>query len=145
MILTIEELLPPEWERNQRYGEAFKVMSLVKPNVVVLTSVMGCCFEELDLLTGKQVHCGVVRRCFTFDTQLCNVLLDMYAKCRKILLARSVFDGICRKDVISWTCMIDVYGRNGCGYEAIKLFKKMAEDRSEVLYPCNLRLNYGLM
>ncbi|GAU39633.1 hypothetical protein TSUD_397210 [Trifolium subterraneum] len=57
----------------------------------------------------------------------------MYAKCGKILLAQSVFDGICRKDVISWTCMIDAYGRNGCGHEAIELFQKMTEDSSEVL------------
>jgi pentatricopeptide repeat protein len=119
--------------RNGRYGEAFKVMGLVKPNVVALTSVLGCCSEKLDLLTGKQVHCVAVRRGFTFETQLCNVLLDMYAKCGKISLARSVFDGICRKDVISWTCMIDAYGRNGCGHEAVGLFQKMTEDSSEVL------------
>jgi pentatricopeptide repeat protein len=119
--------------RNRRYGEAFKVMGMVKPNVVALTSVLGCCSEKLDLLTGKQVHCVAVRRGFTFETQLCNVLLDMYAKCGKISLARSVFDGICRKDVISWTCMIDAYGRNGCGHEAVGLFQKMTEDSSEVL------------
>jgi pentatricopeptide repeat protein len=108
-------------------------MGMVKPNVVALTSVLGCCSEKLDLLTGKQVHCVAVRRGFTFETQLCNVLLDMYAKCGKISLARSVFDGICRKDVISWTCMIDAYGRNGCGHEAVGLFQKMTEDSSEVL------------
>lgn len=119
--------------RNRRYGEAFKVMSLVNLNAVALTSVLVCCSEELDSLTGKQVHCVAVRRGFTFDTQLCNVLLDMYAKCGKISLARSVFDGIFQKDVISWTCMIDAYGRNGCGHEAIELFRKMREEGSEVL------------
>ncbi|XP_050878139.1 pentatricopeptide repeat-containing protein At5g66500, mitochondrial [Lathyrus oleraceus] len=86
--------------RNGRYGEAFKVMSLVKPNVVAFTSVLVSCSEKLDLVTGKQVHCVAVRRGFTFDTQLCNVLLDMYAKCGKISLARSVFDGIRRKDLV---------------------------------------------
>ncbi|CAK8539134.1 unnamed protein product [Lathyrus sativus] len=119
--------------RNGRYAEAFKVMSLVKPNVVAFTSVLVSCSEKLDLVTGKQVHCVAVRWGFTFDTQLCNVLLDMYAKCGKISLARSVFDGIRRKDVISWTCMIDAYGRNGCGDEAIMLFQNMREDGSEVL------------
>ena len=119
--------------KNGKYREAFKVMSLVKPNAVALTSVLVCCSEESDLLTGKQVHCVAVRQGFTFETQLCNVLLDMYAKCGKILQAQSVFDGIFQKDVISWTCMIDGYGRNGCGYEAIELFWKMTEDGSEVL------------
>ncbi|KAL5097594.1 hypothetical protein RYX36_001921 [Vicia faba] len=119
--------------RNGRYGEAFKVMSLVKPNAVAFTSVLVSCSEKLDFVTGKQVHCVAFRRGFTFDTQLCNVLLDMYAKCGKISLARSVFDGIRRKDVISWTCMIDAYGRNGCGNEAIELFQNMREEGNEVM------------
>ena len=43
----------------------------------------------------------------------------MYAKCGRISHALSVFDGISEKDVISWTCMIDVFGRNGQGGEAV--------------------------
>lgn len=119
--------------RNRRYDEAFRVMGLVRPNAVALTSALVGCSENLDLWAGKQIHCVAVRWGFTFETQLCNALLDMYAKCGKVLHARSLFDGICEKDVISWTCMIDAYGRNGQGREAVELFQEMREDGSKVL------------
>ncbi|CAJ1962809.1 unnamed protein product [Sphenostylis stenocarpa] len=119
--------------RNRRYSDAFKVMGLVRPNAVALTSALVGCSENLDLWAGKQMHCVAVRLGFTLETQLCNALLDMYAKCGKVLHARSLFDGICEKDVISWTSMIDAYGRNGQGREAVLLFQEMMEEGRKVL------------
>lgn len=118
--------------RNRRYEEAFSVMSMMKPNVVALTSVLAACSENSDLRIGEQIHCVAIRQDFTSETQLCNVLLDMYAKCGKILHARLLFDTIGRKDVISWTSMIDAYGSHGDGHEAVKLFEKMREDGTKV-------------
>ena len=43
-----------------------------------------------------------------------------------------MFDGISEKDVISWTCMIDVYGRNGQGGEAVEVFQVQG---GRILYP----------
>jgi pentatricopeptide repeat protein len=119
--------------RNQKYEEAFSIMCMMKPNVVALTSTLAACSENSDLWIGKQVHCVALRQGFTFDTQLCNVLLDMYAKCGKIFEARLLFDGICNKDVVSWTSMIDAYGSHGHGLEALELFKKMEDEGSGVL------------
>ncbi|KAE8707519.1 hypothetical protein F3Y22_tig00110383pilonHSYRG00107 [Hibiscus syriacus] len=69
----------------------------------------------------------------TDDTQLCNALLDMYAKCGKILYARRLFDGISKKCVVSWTSMIDACGRHGYGIEALELFKLMEVSRNGVM------------
>ena len=47
-------------------------------------------------------------------------LQDMYAKCGNILNARSLFDGISYKCVISWTSMIDdAYGSHGYELKAL--------------------------
>ncbi|KAF5738147.1 pentatricopeptide repeat-containing protein [Tripterygium wilfordii] len=113
--------------RNRKYKEAFSVMSRMKPNVVALTSALSACAENSDLWIGKQIHCVAIRFRLISDTQLCNVILDMYAKCGKILSARLLFDTICYKDVVSWTTMIDAYGSHGHGHEALELFKKMGE------------------
>nr|KYP62587.1 hypothetical protein KK1_017127 [Cajanus cajan] len=123
------------YSKNGSLDEAVKVhvMALVRPNAVALTSALVGCSENLDLWLGRQIHCVAVRWGFDFDTQLCNVLLDMYAKCGKVSHARTLFDGICDKDVISWSCMIDAYGRNGQGREAVELFEKMREDGGRVL------------
>ncbi|XP_054809315.1 pentatricopeptide repeat-containing protein At5g66500, mitochondrial [Prosopis cineraria] len=119
--------------RNQRYEEAFSVMRMMKPNVVALTSALAACSENSDLRIAKQIHCVAIRQDFTSDTQLCNVLLDMYAKCGEILHARLLFDRISRKDVISWTSMIDAYGNHGHGHAAVMLFEEMSENGTMVL------------
>ncbi|XP_031255115.1 pentatricopeptide repeat-containing protein At5g66500, mitochondrial-like [Pistacia vera] len=118
--------------RNRKYEEAFSIISTMRLNVVALTSALSACSENSDLWMGKQFHCLAIRFGFTSYTQLCNVLLDMYAKCGKISDAGSLFDRICRKDVVSWTSMIDAYGSHGHGLEALKLFKKMGEEGSGV-------------
>ncbi|RVW39799.1 Pentatricopeptide repeat-containing protein, mitochondrial [Vitis vinifera] len=63
--------------RNRRYKEAFLIMSAMRPNVVAVTSALTACSKNSDLWVGKQIHCVAMRFGFTFDTQLCNVLLDI--------------------------------------------------------------------
>ncbi|KAJ6288415.1 hypothetical protein OIU76_024408 [Salix suchowensis] len=116
-----------------RYEEAFLVMSSMRPNAVALTTALAACSDNSDLWIGMQIHSVALRFGFIANTQLCNVLLDMYAKCGRILKSRSIFDGICHKTVVSWTSMIDAYGRHGHGDEALKLFKEMGQEGSRVL------------
>ncbi|CAN1757165.1 Pentatricopeptide repeat-containing protein At5g66500, mitochondrial [Linum perenne] len=80
-----------------------------------------------------QVHCVAMRYGFVSQIQLCNALLDMYAKCGRISKGRSVFDQIFSRDVVSWTTMIDAYGRHGYGLEALELFNQMGEEVNMVL------------
>ncbi|XP_021907830.1 pentatricopeptide repeat-containing protein At5g66500, mitochondrial [Carica papaya] len=118
--------------RTRNLKEAFSVISTIKPSIRALTSILSACSDISDLWIGKQIHCVTIRFRFTTDTQLCNVVLDMYAKCGKIRNARSLFDGIQHKDVVSWTSMIDAYGVHGYGLEALELFKKMSEHENGV-------------
>ncbi|GMH14876.1 hypothetical protein Nepgr_016717 [Nepenthes gracilis] len=111
--------------RNRRHNEALSIMSTMRPNVVSLTSAITACAGNSDLWTGKQIHCVATRFGLVNDTQLCNVLLDMYAKCGKISAACLLFDRIPQKDVVSWTSMIDAYGSHGFGFESVELFKRM--------------------
>ncbi|CAN1757164.1 Pentatricopeptide repeat-containing protein At5g66500, mitochondrial [Linum perenne] len=108
-------------------------MSMMRPNSVGLTTVLNACSEISDLRTGMQVHCVAMRYGFVSQIQLCNALLDMYAKCGRISKGRSVFDQIFSRDVVSWTTMIDAYGRHGYGLEALELFNQMGEEVNMVL------------
>lgn len=118
--------------QNKKYVEAFSIMSTMRPNVYALTSALAACSRNSDLWIGKQIHCVAIRFGFISDTQMCNVLLDMYAKCGKVLNARLLFDRMDCKDVISWTSMIDAYGSHGHGVEAFELFKRMGDEESGV-------------
>ncbi|KAL6012053.1 hypothetical protein ACLOJK_002528 [Asimina triloba] len=111
--------------QNKKYGDAFLILPRMQPNVIALTSVLAACSDLLDLPKGKQVHSVAIRHEFEHDSLLCNALLVMYAKCGRLTSARLVFDKTVRKDVVSWTSIIDAYGSHGHGIEALVMFKKM--------------------
>lgn len=54
-----------------------------------------------------------------------TAIIDMYAKCGSVVLARKVFDSIPHRDVVVWSAMIMGYGLYGQGKEAIDLFHDM--------------------
>ncbi|WCJ24951.1 Tetratricopeptide repeat (TPR)-like superfamily protein [Euphorbia peplus] len=118
--------------QNRQYKEACYIMSIIRPNAVVFTSALAACSENADLRLGMQIHCIATRFGFASDTQFCNKLIDMYAKCGRILIARALFDRVLNKNVVSWTSMIDAYGRNGYGSKALELFNKMVEEETTV-------------
>ncbi|XP_065851582.1 pentatricopeptide repeat-containing protein At5g66500, mitochondrial [Euphorbia lathyris] len=118
--------------QNRQYKEAYSIMSIVRPNAVAFTSALAACSENSNLYLGMQIHCTATRFGFASDSQFCNKLIDMYAKCGKILNARALFDRVLNKNVVSWTSMIDAYGRNGYGSKALELFKKMVEEETTV-------------
>ncbi|XP_019053140.1 PREDICTED: pentatricopeptide repeat-containing protein At5g66500, mitochondrial [Nelumbo nucifera] len=118
--------------RNRKYKEAFSIMNYMKPNEIALTSILSACSECSDLWIGKQIHCVTIRLGFEWDTQLLNTLLDMYAKCGKISIARFLFDRIPQKNVVSWTSIIDAYGSHGYGAKALEMFDKMSKEQTGV-------------
>ncbi|KAE9457441.1 hypothetical protein C3L33_10655, partial [Rhododendron williamsianum] len=52
-------------------------------------------------------------------------LVDMYAKCGEIADSRKVFDGMRKRNIVTWTCIIAGYAWNGLGEEAISTFMVM--------------------
>src|SRR6202041_1543521 len=55
-------------------------------------------------------------------------LLNMYAKCGSIDDARSVFDNMESRNVVSWNAMIAGYAQTGNGKDALELFKQMEKE-----------------
>ncbi|MCI64683.1 pentatricopeptide repeat-containing protein chloroplastic-like, partial [Trifolium medium] len=49
----------------------------------------------------------------------------MYAKCGNLPSARTIFDAIIQKNVLSWTSMIAGYARSDHPKEALDLFRRM--------------------
>lgn len=122
--------------QSRRYGEAFAMLRNLKTtSATILTTALAACSESWNLQHGKQIHCAAIRHGFTSDTLLCNALLDMYAKCGAIGDARSVFDLMNERTVVSWTSIIHAYGSQGRGAEAVWLFREMEAGESGVASP----------
>ncbi|KAF5958553.1 hypothetical protein HYC85_005778 [Camellia sinensis] len=78
-----------------------------------------------DLKLGLQVHNRMLKSNVEFDEFVSSAIIDMYGKCGEISMARSVFDAMQTRNVVSWTAMLAACLQNGCFEEALKLFFHM--------------------
>ncbi|XP_024545090.1 pentatricopeptide repeat-containing protein At4g18520, chloroplastic-like [Selaginella moellendorffii] len=99
--------------------------SLAAKEVAVL--VDGKLVKEASLETGRGIHLQakqIVPSC-SEDVFLSSSLIDMYSKCGSMLDARSVFDEMPRRDVVSWNALILGYVENGESEVALEFYGKM--------------------
>eukprot|EP01018_Ginkgo_biloba_P030437 Gb_10713 [translate_table: standard] len=101
----------------QRAGE--------QANNSTFPSVLKACAGLAALQQGKDIHDCIIRSGLESDAFVKNALVDMYAKCGSIDLARHVFDKMLQRDVVSWTAMISGYSQYGHCVDALKLFSEM--------------------
>eukprot|EP01018_Ginkgo_biloba_P023512 Gb_17382 [translate_table: standard] len=97
----------------------------VKPNLVTIVNVLPACAYLLALELGREIHNYVIKSEPELDVMVWNALVDMYAKCGRIDIARCVFDKMPQRTVVSWTTMIAGCAQNGHSKEALKLFQEM--------------------
>ncbi|XP_057546970.1 putative pentatricopeptide repeat-containing protein At3g23330 [Amaranthus tricolor] len=101
------------------------VSAKVKPVNISFSSTLPACAHLTTLSLGKQLH-GYILRCgFEENALIASSLVDMYAKCGYIKIARSIFNKSKQHDIVSWTTMIMGYALNGHPDDAISLFKQM--------------------
>lgn len=106
----------------------------IKPERATILNVMACAHREND---ADNICRVAVLNGFDFDQCVHNAALGMYARCGRIDLARSIFDGISNKDLVTWASMIDAYAQADLPLEAIGLFKQMNSQR---LFPDSITL-----
>eukprot|EP00262_Sarcandra_glabra_P020429 TRINITY_DN8122_c0_g2_i1.p1 TRINITY_DN8122_c0_g2~~TRINITY_DN8122_c0_g2_i1.p1 ORF type:complete len:734 (+),score=99.70 TRINITY_DN8122_c0_g2_i1:308-2509(+) len=101
----------------------------VKPNAVTMVSVIAACSGLGASRPGKVIHRYVTSTGLDHNARVASVLIDMYAKCGDIELARKVFDHMdgTRKSVVSWSAMIGAEGLHGEGNRALQLFSEMLD------------------
>ncbi|KAF7024326.1 hypothetical protein CFC21_036689 [Triticum aestivum] len=107
--------------------ELFRQMqrAKVKPDAVVLASVLSACAHLGALDLGKWIHDYVRRHGIEADTILHNSLIDMYAKCGSTKEALQVFRETKEKDTLSWNSIIMGLANNGSEHEALGAFRAM--------------------
>ncbi|XP_071716855.1 pentatricopeptide repeat-containing protein At1g71460, chloroplastic [Rutidosis leptorrhynchoides] len=96
-----------------------------KPDVVTINTIIPVCEKLKALKEGKQIHCFAVKNNFVQQVSITTSLMLMYARCGSYGYSIKLFDTLERKNVISWTAMIESYIENGCLNEAIGVFRSM--------------------
>lgn len=95
---------------------------------MTLVSVLPAC-ASLDLLNlGMSIHGLGVKYGVVSYISLTNSLIALYGKCGKIELARSLFDHMDIRTLVSWNAMIASYEQYNAFENSLQLFGKMLEE-----------------
>ncbi|XP_039004142.1 pentatricopeptide repeat-containing protein At1g11290, chloroplastic-like [Hibiscus syriacus] len=116
--------------KNKDYLEAlelFRRMQIfgLKVNHISIISILPACANLGALRSGREIHGFIIRRMFYRVVSVQNSLVDMYAKCRSLETGIRVFDGMLKKDLVSWRIAVRGYIENERCIEAINVFSKM--------------------
>ncbi|CAN6457960.1 unnamed protein product [Victoria cruziana] len=115
---------------NGHAEEALTMYDLMKGSDVdcdaaTFVGVLPACSQLRNLDKGKEIHELVGSLGLANVLSVKNCLIDMYAKCGCLDDARHIFDEMSKRDVVSWTALIDGYVRKGEICNALSLFCEM--------------------
>ncbi|GMN41962.1 hypothetical protein TIFTF001_011171 [Ficus carica] len=97
----------------------------VEPDEAIFVSILCACAHLGALDVGIWIHGYVDRLGLPLSVRLGTGLIDMYAKCGNLDLAKRIFDAMSQKDTICWNAMISAMAMHGDGETALKLFDEM--------------------
>lgn len=122
------------YSQHGQGDKAFRMFSLmlldgVEPNEYTVCSLLDACGEEAELKLGRSLHGSIVKRMCEMDIFVGTSLVDMYAKCGEMEDSKLVFDGMRKKNIVTWTSLITGYARNALGKEALAIFQVMQRQR----------------
>ncbi|XP_031256597.1 pentatricopeptide repeat-containing protein At3g12770-like [Pistacia vera] len=99
----------------------------ITPSPVTMVSLIQACGRMRNIEFGKCVHGCVLGLGMGDDVLVLTSLVDMYSKMGEIIHARSIFDGMPTKSLVSWNAIISGYVQNSSVHESFKLFCRLVE------------------
>ncbi|KAI3897089.1 hypothetical protein MKX03_009692 [Papaver bracteatum] len=123
------------YSRSKSYGKALDLISemqflRVKPSAVAMLNMVNLFADLGSPKMARLIHAYVVKNSDTgsVGVPITTALLDMYAKCGNIALARRLFNRLNQKTVVSWSAMIAGYIRCNKLEDGVELFRKMQDE-----------------
>uniref|UniRef100_K4A0N3 Uncharacterized protein n=1 Tax=Setaria italica TaxID=4555 RepID=K4A0N3_SETIT len=126
------------YNHNSRYDEALRTFQQMMieggfmPDEATLVSVVSACAQ-----LGSTEYCNWVSSYISkYNTHITvalgNALIDMFAKCGDVGRARSIFDNMKTRCIITWTTMISGFAYNGRFREALLIYNEMCRQGVEL-------------
>ncbi|KAH7281718.1 hypothetical protein KP509_36G060100 [Ceratopteris richardii] len=103
----------------------------VIPESGAFASLFSACSESANLLRGQQIHVQVLNIELKLDDAVWNSIVNMYSRCGVIMKAYGMFNGIAKRNLASWNCMINGCAQHGVGERALHLLESMIDDGLE--------------
>ncbi|KAK9074783.1 hypothetical protein SSX86_003101 [Deinandra increscens subsp. villosa] len=146
---TSLQLDPPKSESNAPVKRKNAPRKRDKERLRWFSGKLRDCAEHRSVDEGKTIHKQIMESGIELDSHLWVSLINFYAKCGCLSVARQVFDEMPHRDVVSWTALISGFVGEGRGTEGVRLFCEMHEQGispneftlATVLKACCLCLN----
>ncbi|RYR79862.1 hypothetical protein Ahy_A01g004664 isoform A [Arachis hypogaea] len=104
----------------------FLLVSGLRPDFYTFPPVLKACLSDRRI--SSSIHGFIIRHeWLEKDVVIGNALVNMYAKLGAMDCARTVFEQLPVKDIISWNTLITGYTQNGLASEAVDAFNMMEE------------------
>ncbi|KAF3439822.1 hypothetical protein FNV43_RR18100 [Rhamnella rubrinervis] len=120
------------YSQNGQYSKALAMFlemekeTDVRPNGVTVASVLPACANLGALEVGERIEEYARKNGFFENLYVSNAVLELYARCGKIDIARQVFNEISRhRNLCSWNTMIMGLAVHGRFNEAFDLYDEM--------------------
>ncbi|KAH0690243.1 hypothetical protein KY290_018485 [Solanum tuberosum] len=99
------------------------IKDFILPDHYIIPLVLKACGSALDLKSGEQIHCQVLKFGKSSDRFVRVKLMELYGKCGEFNDAKKVFDEMPQRDVVASTVMISCYLDHGLVSKAIDEFR----------------------
>ncbi|XP_027178399.1 pentatricopeptide repeat-containing protein At3g51320 [Coffea eugenioides] len=103
-----------------------------KGNETTMVNVLTACGRSARLKEGKSVHGTLVRESGNLSLIVNTSLIDMYCRCGRVDNARSVFDRMPMKSLVSWNAMILGHCIHGNPKDGLNLYDQMTSKSSRL-------------
>ncbi|KAK9062921.1 hypothetical protein SSX86_020111 [Deinandra increscens subsp. villosa] len=113
--------------------DLFREMQLsgVKPNAVTIPCLLPACGNIAALMHGKATHGFSLRTGISDSVYVGSALIDMYANCGRIHLARICFDRMPVRNIVCWNAIMGGYAMHGNANEVIEIFHSMEKSNQK--------------
>ncbi|KAI5072917.1 hypothetical protein GOP47_0013023 [Adiantum capillus-veneris] len=98
----------------------------ITPSAITFTCSLKACASSRFLEKGKELHTQINEGQLLYkDIIVGNALVDMYAKCGSLSMAKQVLEQLSARDVFTWTALLAGYAEYGHGEEALECLVRM--------------------
>ncbi|KAK6129533.1 hypothetical protein DH2020_036766 [Rehmannia glutinosa] len=118
------------WQMSSEAVKLFRKMQIVgvRPDEVTMVMVLSACADLGALELGRWVESYIEKEKFEMRVELCNALIDMFAKCgvdKALRLFRNMSES--KRTIVSWTSVILVWHCTAV-LQRKKVFDSMVND-----------------
>lgn len=103
----------------------------ILPDAVTVVSVLSASASVGALNVGNSIHAYAVKNGFVSSVYIGTALLNLYAKCGDVESARTIFDRMCERNMVTWSAMMGAYGMHGDASGSFSTFTNMLKQNMQ--------------